>query len=52
MGVLQYGEDEGEKGVQNAEPNLLEPKVCYCFECGAENEAGAKYCFECGAELF
>ena len=46
------GEDEGEKGVQNAEPNLLEPKVCYCFECGAENEAGAKYCFECGAELF
>lgn len=25
--------------------------VCYCFECGAENDADDRYCFECGAEL-
>lgn len=25
--------------------------TCYCFECGAENDAGDRYCCECGAEL-
>lgn len=44
--------DEEEDGGQDPEANFTEPKVCYCFECGAENEADAKYCFECGAELF
>lgn len=28
-----------------------EPKVCFCFECGAENDVGDKFCCECGAEL-
>ena len=26
-------------------------KVCYCFECGAENDVGDRYCCNCGAEL-
>lgn len=30
---------------------LSEPEVCYCFECGAENDASDKFCCECGAEL-
>lgn len=25
--------------------------VCYCFECGAENDSEDRYCCECGAEL-
>lgn len=28
-----------------------ESEVCFCFECGAENDAGDKFCCECGAEL-
>lgn len=27
------------------------PEVCFCFECGAENDADDKFCCECGAEL-
>lgn len=27
------------------------PGICFCFECGAENDAGDKFCCECGAEL-
>lgn len=26
-------------------------EVCFCFECGAENDIGDKFCCECGAEL-
>lgn len=26
-------------------------KVCYCFECGAENDVGDRYCCNCGTEL-
>lgn len=26
-------------------------RVCYCFECGAQNTVGDRFCFECGAEL-
>ncbi|OUN08455.1 hypothetical protein B5G42_14540 [Flavonifractor sp. An91] len=26
-------------------------QVQFCFECGAENETGAKYCSECGTQL-
>lgn len=42
--------DEPEK--EETDEPADSPKVCYCFECGAENDLGDKYCCECGAELF
>lgn len=36
---------------QRAATASSEPEICYCFECGAENDASDKFCCECGAEL-
>lgn len=36
---------------QNTTTVSPEPAVCFCFECGAENDADDKFCCECGAEL-
>lgn len=30
---------------------IVTNQVQFCFECGAENETGAKYCSECGTQL-
>ena len=36
---------------QTAASVTSESEICYCFECGAENDADDKFCCECGAEL-
>lgn len=36
---------------QTVEAAASKSAICYCFECGAENDADDKFCCECGAEL-
>lgn len=56
--ITQYQHLQPSDTKKNATLHNIEPKgsthtaeVCYCFECGTENEAGDKFCCECGAKL-